>query len=303
MKPNPVLKQLGLPNDARVVIFHADDIGMSQASLAAYHDLLDFGLLSAASVMVPCPWFPATAAFCRQYQEQLNIDIGVHLTLTSEMDGSRWGPISTRSPHSGLMDEDGYFYATTEEMQANSTADDTLREVEAQIKRALAAGMDITHIDSHMGSIFHPKFLAGYVAIAEKYQLPALILRQDEEHFRQMAASEDALAAMTEIYIQQMRTLEEQGYPLLDSFYVMPLETSANRLEHAQKVLDQLPAGITYFIFHPSRDTPELRAITPDWPARVADHALFTNEAWRDYVNKSGVNVIGYRVLRELLRL
>jgi predicted glycoside hydrolase/deacetylase ChbG (UPF0249 family) len=302
VKPNPVLKQLGLPDDARVVIFHADDIGMCQASLTAYHDLLDFGLLSAAAVMVPCPWFPATAAFCRQYQEQLAIDVGVHLTLTSEWDGFRWGPISTRNPRSGLMDEDGYFHATTEEMQANATADAVLREVEAQIERALAGGFDITHIDSHMGSIFHPNFLAGYIAIATKYRLPALFLRQDEEQIRQMAAREGAPLDTVEVFVQQIRALEEQNYPMLDNIHVMPLDTSVNRLEHAREILNGLPAGITYFIIHPARDTPELRAITPDWQARVADHSLFTNQAWRDYVNNSGVHVIGYRDLRDLLR-
>jgi predicted glycoside hydrolase/deacetylase ChbG (UPF0249 family) len=302
MKPNPTLKRLGLSEDARVVIFHADDIGMCQASLSAYRELLDFGLVSAASAMVPCPWFPAAAAFCQQYQSQLDIDMGVHLTLTSEWSDFRWGPISTRDARSGLIDADGYFYATWEQFQANATVEATLQEIEAQIERALAADLDITHVDSHMGTVFHPRFLSGYLAIADKYELPALILRQEEEQIRQMMGGEHAPSEVLADYVRQMTALEEQGYPMLDHVYVMPLERSTDRLKQAKEALDNLPAGITYFIFHPSQDTPELRAIAPDWQARVADLALFTDDAWRDYVASSGVKVIGYRELGDLMR-
>ena len=95
MQPNPVLKKLGLAPDDRVLIIHADDVGMCQASLAAYADLVDLGLVSSASTMVACPWFPATAAYCREHAGE-NVDMGVHTTLTSEFVGYRWGPISTR---------------------------------------------------------------------------------------------------------------------------------------------------------------------------------------------------------------
>ena len=108
MAPNPVLKKLGLSDEARVVIFHADDIGMCQASLAAYADLVGVGLISAASTMVPCPWFPATAAFCRANPDR--VDMGVHITLTSEWADYRWGPTSTCDPTSGLLDADGYMH-------------------------------------------------------------------------------------------------------------------------------------------------------------------------------------------------
>jgi hypothetical protein len=101
MDPNPVLRKLGFADDDRVVIIHADDIGMCQATMSAFADLVDFGLISSGAVMVPCPWFPQAAAYCRQHPL---VDLGVHLTLTSEWDGYRWGPVSTRDPASGLID-------------------------------------------------------------------------------------------------------------------------------------------------------------------------------------------------------
>ena len=160
MRPNPLLKRLGLSDDARAVIFHADDVGMCQASLAAYVDLVDFGLISAASTMVPCSWFPATAAFCRDHPGE-KVDMGVHLTLTSEWDGYRWGPISTRDPASGLMDTDGYFHPDTESAQAHGDPAAVQLEIQTQVERALAAGIDVTHIDSHMGTVFHPSSWAA----------------------------------------------------------------------------------------------------------------------------------------------
>ena len=99
--PNPLLKKLGLSTNDRAVIFHADDISMSQASLSAYIDLAHGDTMTSAAAMVPCPWFPATAHFIRENQEKLQLDVGVHLTLTSEWDHYRWGPISTTDPATG----------------------------------------------------------------------------------------------------------------------------------------------------------------------------------------------------------
>ena len=114
MQPNPVLRKLGLADDDRVAIIHADDIGMCQASLAAFADLVDFGLISSGATMVPCPWFPSVAMYCREHPV---VDLGVHLTLTCEWDTYRWGPVSTRDPASGMIDEEGYFYRQSEPVQ------------------------------------------------------------------------------------------------------------------------------------------------------------------------------------------
>ncbi|GAF81194.1 unnamed protein product, partial [marine sediment metagenome] len=83
MIPNPALKKIGFSDLDRLVIFHADDIGMCQGSLSAYDDLLTFGLLSSAATMVPCPWFPAVGMFYRNHPNKEKLDIGVHLTLNS----------------------------------------------------------------------------------------------------------------------------------------------------------------------------------------------------------------------------
>jgi predicted glycoside hydrolase/deacetylase ChbG (UPF0249 family) len=154
MPPNPVLRKLGLAENDRVVIIHADDVGMCQATLPAFAELVDFGLISSAAVMVPCPWFLAAAAFCREHP---GVDVGVHSTLTSEWETYRWGPISTRDPNSGLLDAQGCFPRTSEEVQARAQPEAARTELEAQVKRAVEAGVDVTHIDTHMGTVAHPR--------------------------------------------------------------------------------------------------------------------------------------------------
>jgi predicted glycoside hydrolase/deacetylase ChbG (UPF0249 family) len=294
MQPNPMLKKLGLSNDDRAVIIHTDDIGMCQASLAAYADLVDFGLISAASVMVPCSWFPATAAFCRGNDE---VDMGVHVTLTSEWENYRWGPISTRDPASGLLDAAGYFYAESEAVQEHGQPDAALREIQAQVERALAAGIDVTHVDTHMGTVFHPKFLGAYVQTALQHHIPPFMLRKAEAGLRELGFGAEIAA----LFAQQLLDFEAQGLPLLDEVLVMPLDAPDERLEQVKRVLDGLPAGVTYLIIHPAQDTPELRAIAPDWLARVADYRTFSSEALRAYVRDSGLTVIGCRALKDLM--
>ncbi len=300
MQPNPLLKKLGLSDNDRVVIFHADDIGMCHASLAAYSDMIDFGLLSSAAVMVPCPWFPATAVYCRENQAaKPQIDMGVHLTLTSEWDNFRWGPAAECGIQSGLLDTEGYFYRDCDPVQAQAQGTAVTRELTAQIERALAAGVDVTHIDSHMGCLFHPRFLSIYFQLAQTYRLPALTLRATAVE-KQAELFFDPAAL--NVFVEALDQMETDGYPLLDSVEMMSLDQSENRLEEGRRRLDQLKAGVHYFIVHPSVDTPELRAIAPDWRCRVADYELFTSDKWREVVEASGVKVFGWRVLRDLLR-
>ncbi len=294
--PNPILSRLGLANDDCAVIFHADDIGMCQSSVAAYADLLDFGLMSSAAVMVPCPWFPAAASFCREQASHPWLDIGVHLTLNSEWTRYRWGPISTRQPGSGLLDGEGYFHHRSAATQKNADLAALERELAAQIERALALGIDVTHIDSHMLTLFHPRLAPAYFALSRTYRLPFFMLRSRGMQ-RWFGAENLSIGEL-----ETLDRLEAAGALLFDSLYVPPLDRHERRLETARQALADLGPGLHYFAFHPCHDTPELRAMAPDWRSRVADYELFRADAWRLAVEQSGVKVIGFRVLRDLLQ-
>jgi predicted glycoside hydrolase/deacetylase ChbG (UPF0249 family) len=296
VKPNPVLKKLGLSDTDRAVILHVDDVGMCQATLSAFDDLMDFGLISSAAVMVPCPWFPQTAEYCRKHPE---VDMGVHLTLNSEWDGYRWGPISTRDVKSGLIDDEGYFYRRQPPVHANGDANAANIEMKAQIDRALAAGIDATHIDSHMGTIAHEKFLPGYVNLAQEYRLPPTILfRGDKVGFRARGLGD----TLSDMAVDLEEKLEGAGMPLLDHEVGLPLDNPVDRIGQAKRILENLPVGITHFYMHAAQDTPELRAIAPDWESRVADYQAFLSTELRDFIRNKGIHVIGNRVLRDLMR-
>lgn len=294
MTPNPVLRKLGFSDDDRVVIIHADDVGMCQASVQAFADLDDFGLVSCGAVMMPCPWALEAGKYARQHP---TADLGVHLTLTCEWDTYRWGPISTRDPASGLLDEDGFFPRKSQLVQETADPQAARIELEAQIARARAIGIPVTHLDTHMGSILHPKLLTHYLELGVGLRTPLMVYRWDETELvkRGLDAQTAGMAARV------LQGLEAQGFPLLDHMSTIHLDRPENRFEQAKEAFSALLPGITHFIIHPSVDTPELRAITPDYQARVEDHRTFLREDLRAAIQSMGIQVIGYRKLWELL--
>lgn len=302
MQPNPVLKKLGFPETERVAIIHVDDVGMCQSSVEAFAELWDFGLVSSGAVMVPCPWFLEAAHFARQHPEA---DLGVHLTLTSEWDTYRWRPLSTLDPKTGLLDEQDYFHHLAHQVQELADPVAVQAELVAQIERAKTAGMQPTHADTHMGTVAHAKFMQGYLQTALEFQLPPMMLRLDEAGWEKVtsdhegaAFDQDAIAFI----MQMINTLEEMGVPLLDNIFGMPLDSNPDeRLEHAKGAFNDLLPGITHFLIHASKDTPELRAITPDWRCRVADYETFLKEELRQHIQEIGVQIIGYRDLKQLM--
>jgi chitin disaccharide deacetylase len=294
MLPNPVLKRLGFADNDRLVIIHTDDIGMCQASVQAFADLWEFGTISSGAVMVPCPWAIAAAQFCRTHPE---MDMGVHATLTSEWDSYRWGPLSTRDFGSGLLDTEGFFHQTTLGVHQNADPDSVLVELMLQIQRAHDWGIDITHIDTHMGSVLHPLLAPAYIQAGLSNKIPMMLPRTTTDVLAEMGAGpEDA-----EEFSNFIAMLEEQGIPLIDHLRSMPLDQPEGQVELAKQLLSNLPPGITHFILHPCIDTPEIRMIADDWQSRVSNYKAFMSKEVKEVIDNSGLHIIGYRQLRELL--
>jgi predicted glycoside hydrolase/deacetylase ChbG (UPF0249 family) len=292
--PNPVLKKLGLSDNDRAVIIHTDDIGMCQASVEAFADLNQVGIISSGAVMVPCPWFLHAAEYASQHPQA---DLGVHLTLTSEWKTYRWGPLSTRDPASGLLDSQSYFHALTALVQEQADPAAVDLELNTQVQRALQMGLLPTHVDTHMGSVAHPKFMGSYVQLGWKYHLPVMLFRLDEAGWRAMGLD----AETAQMAGGLMEQLEAAGLPLLDAMVGMSLDNEAEHMQRTRQALSDLQPGVTHFIIHPSKDTPELRAITPDWRCRVANYQDFSSEELRKHIQNIGLHVIGYRALQELM--
>jgi predicted glycoside hydrolase/deacetylase ChbG (UPF0249 family) len=302
MQPNPVLNKLGFDKNDRVAIIHVDDVGMCQSSVAAFADLWDFELITSGSVMVPCPWFLEAAKYSQQHSEA---DLGVHLTLTSEWDTYRWRPLSTLDPQTGLLDEEGYFHHLAHQVQEQADPTAVQTELVIQIERAKIAGMLPTHADTHMGTVAHPKFMQGYLQTALEFKIPPMMLRLDEAGWQRVAEEYEGVNLNQDtivVIVQTVNTLEEMGVPLLDNIVGIPLDSEpAHRLEETKSTLNNLQPGITHFIILASKDTPELRAIAPDWRCRVADYETFLKDELRQYIRDIGVQTIGYRDLQQLM--
>ena len=295
MKPNPLLKKLGYTDTDRLVIIHTDDIGMCHASVQAFKDLWSVGGVTSGAVMVPCAWFPAVVRMCR---ENPDMDMGVHATLNAEWESYRWAPVSDVGAGSGLRDEAGYFHDDPDNTSKLASMEDVDKEVNAQIEMALKAGIDVTHVDSHMGAIMHPKFIQTYIQAAGGRALPNMLPRLDAVGIEVMGISEADRVA----YAPIMEMLEGIGVPTLNGIMSMPLDQPNGQMEIAKKLLGNLPVGIAHFILHPSIDTPELRAIAPDWESRVSNYNTFMSDELKKFIESEDIKPIGYRAIRDAMR-
>ena len=160
---NPFLARMGYGPDDRVLILHIDDMGFCHAANAASLACLTEGSATCASILVNGPWFQEAVQMAKANPQ---LDLGVHLTLTAEYPTYRWPALSSRDPETGLLDADGYLWATREDAVRKVSVAAAEGEMRAQIDGALAAGIDVTHIDTHMGSVVHPKFLGSYLRLA-----------------------------------------------------------------------------------------------------------------------------------------
>lgn len=273
-------ERLGFSPDARVLVMTADELGLCHAANVAVFECLHTGLVTGASLMVPCPWAREAAA---RYRGE---DVGVHLTLTAEHELYRWGPI-THAP--SLLGGDGGFPRTLEDVWDHADLDEVRRECKAQVERAIYWGFDVSHLDSHMGTLqLRPEFFDVYLDLADEFRLP----------LRLSGASTERLIGFP------FRSLTaERGVAFPDHFlYVNGGVGSRSTIEQA---LGSLEPGVTEAYLHPAADTPELRAMSPDWQGRVDDHRMLVDEGangLRAMADREGIVLVGYRELRELMR-
>ena len=267
---------LGYAPDARLLIVNCDDLGSSHSANDAIYEALRDGIATSATLMVPCPWARDAAA---RYRGE---DIGVHLTLNSEWDLYRWGPI-TYGP--SLLDGDGGFPRTVVDVWDHADIDEVRRECRAQVERAILWGFDVSHLDSHMGTLqLRPEFFDVYLELAVDFRLPLRLSG---------ARSEQAIG------FPFRRLAAEEGVLFPDHF----LNANGPSRGVLEQTLASLKPGVTEVLGHPAIDTPELRALAPDWANRVDDHALMTgDERIRAMADQAGVILIGYRAIRDLMR-
>lgn len=285
-------QRLGYPADAKVLIVHADDMGMSHNVNAATLEAMTKGKVSSASIMVPCPWFPEAAEIARANPD---LDLGIHLTLNAEWKHYKWRPISPAADVPGLIDEHGFMWGDVRQTVQNASAAQVEAELRAQVKRAIDFGINPTHVDSHMGTIFaRPDYFAAYRKVAREFKVPYMVPRPTPELLESV---DPAYRSLTTIILSG---LEAMGDPALD-YLVTDIEAPAEqRTEAYVKFVKNLKPGVTQLIIHCGGDTAELRAITNSWARRVADAAAWTSPAVRQALEEEKVHLIGWKAIKEL---
>jgi len=279
-------ERLGYPADSKLLIIHADDLAVAHSEDAASFDALDKHAASSASIMIPCPWLTEVALYARAHPDA---DFGLHLTLTSEWQTYRWGPVSPKDQVPSLFDPSGYLWPETGPAVEHIKADEAEREIRAQVERAEAMGIHPTHLDSHMAVLFaRPELFAAYVKVAHEYKLPFLAMRDPN-------APPALLAVLSEKDI------------IPDAIVMANPSIAASDWKnfYATAVKDLKP-GFTEMIVHLGHDDAELRAVTlnhPDYGAawRQRDYDVITSPEFKKELDDDHVILIRWSEIKKLL--
>lgn len=281
---------MGYGPDDRVLITHIDDMGFCHAANKASEACLNSGAASCASIIVNAPWFLEAAQISRDNPQ---FDIGVHLTFTAEYPTFRWPALSTRDVSSGLVDSEGYLWHTREDAVRHVTEVAAESEMRSQIETALAAGIDVTHIDTHMGTVLHPRFLRIYLSLAKEYGVPAFLPNITRERLE--ALREDEMAAE---YLDVLEMVDTDSVPTLDEIIIDTLVDLADKKTFYRELIDGIKPGLTHLLFHPALTGDELAAIADTHVSRHADYLAWSDPEMKAYIDAAGIHHIGYRELK-----
>lgn len=268
-----LLERLGYHKNETVIIVSCDELGFCQAANAATYDLLRQQRATSASLMVPAPWARAAAA------DHRGEDVGVNLTIVSELDRYRWGPI-THAP--SLLDGDGAFPRTVDDVWEHADLDEVRREWRAQIERAVLWGFNVTHLVTHFEAIEHkPEFFDVFLDLAEDFQLPIRLTSKDGDR---------------EIGFPIRELTMQRGVLTPDSaIAIVHLGATAQEVSLA---IGALPAGLHEIVTKVAFDGEELRGATPRWEERVLAYDLLRAIDW----NAIAVKRTNYQHLAKVMR-
>jgi hypothetical protein len=276
-------EKLGFPRDAKLLIVHADDVGVAHSVNAATTKALESGSVNSASIMVPCPWFPEIADYAKSHPD---VDFGLHLTLTSERVYYRWGPVASKNEVPSLVDANGYFHHDWTATAPINPKEAEL-ELRAQIDRAYRMGIHPTHLDSHQYRLIEngKELFEVFLRVAHDYKLPVFVTR---DWFADHPYLESSLSP-TDIVLDHTITISP----------TVPPEKWADFYRAALK---NLQPGVTEFVIHLAFADDEMKAATRErdtWGAawRQRDFNFFTSQEFRELLREQNIKLVTWREL------
>ncbi len=283
-------ERLGYNRQDRLLIINADDAGLSHSENEATLDAMRRGLVGSSTIMATGPWFPEIAAAA---SADPGLDFGVHLVVTSEWDPMRWGPVLGRMTVPSLVDPLGYFPGSVRALHAQAKPAEVEAECRAQIQKALAAGVDVTHLDMHMHALaLDAKLFEVYLKLAREFDLPARFLATREE-----------------TYAAQWARFKQEGIVTPDRLYPGAVQPGETVPDVWRRVIRSLKPGVSELYIHVSLDHPEMRALTgkepmrTGWQDRIEEYRIFTvDPELRRLLEIQGIKLVRWRDLRDLQR-
>lgn len=279
---------LGYPRDSKLLIIHADDMGLSHSVNAACIKAFDSKGITSGSIMVPCPWAREIEGYVKAHP---GMDVGIHLTLTSEWENYKWGGVAPSDQIPSLLDKEGNFYASVEELGKVAKGADVKKELEAQINKAIASGVQPTHIDTHMGSVMAtPEIIKVYLELSDEYHLPVLFPRA----YISMLPPDIAKVFESKIY-------------LLDNLFILDRSMIKGKWTDAYKTaIEGMKPGLNQMIVHLGIDNDEMKAICSghdDYGSawRQKDLDLVTSREFMDLLKANGIILIGWKQVRDIM--
>ncbi|MDR7130571.1 putative glycoside hydrolase/deacetylase ChbG (UPF0249 family) [Algoriphagus sp. 4150] len=318
-------EKLGYPKGKRVVIFHVDDAGMSFESNQGTFQAMQEGVATSCSVMMPCPW---AGTFLRLSKEIPGMDIGLHLVLTSEWKTYRWEPLAGRTLVPGLLDPEGSFWPSVEEVVAHAAAEEVYLELKAQVDRALQNGIQPSHLDSHMGTLFaSPNFLETYLKVGLEYQIPImfpggnnkLITESFQQPIIEQLKKEGNYKKGMELPIPDIligaqamgEKIWNSGFPVLDDLHKdsggwRPEEKPFTQGELTQykimkfkEILEKMEPGLAMIIVHCSQNTENFGRFSGSGASRQADLEAMLSPELKTYIEEEEIILTTWREVME----
>jgi len=282
----PLQVRLGYPPNTKLLILNADDLGVSHSEDAASFAALDNKFITSATVMVPCPWFTEVAAYAKAHP---TADLGLHLTFTSEWQTYRWGPVSLRALVPSLIGPDGYFYPNAQEFARHAKLDEVELEIRAQIERAKDMGLEASHLDAHMHSLYvTPDLFRVMLKVAHEYRLPVRMAR-NIDLFRAGLALMGPGDPVPDAIFSPGEDVPVSGW---NNYYV--------------SLIKNLQPGVTEVFVHLAHDDAESQAIMvghPEWGAawRQREFDAMSSPELRRAIEENHVVLIGWQEIHKLL--
>jgi hypothetical protein len=276
---------LGYPRDSKLLIIHADDMGLSQSTNAATIKAFDGKGITSGSIMMPCPWALEMSTYIKGHP---GLDVGIHLTLTAEWDNYKWNGISSSDKISSLLDKAGYFYPSVDAFGKAVKVAEAEIELRAQIEKAMALGIKPTHLDTHMGSVLaNPELLMVYLKLSDEYHLPVLFPR----------------AYTTWFPADMAKALGSKIFLLDNLFMIEPQMVTGKWIDAYKKGITELKPGLNQIIVHLAFDNDEMKAICkghPDFGSawRQNDLDLVLSSEFKEALKANNIILIGWKQVR-----